>query len=106
VSRQLVNVRNSDINGMCEFFKVMSDSTRMRILIELMGGNLCVMHISEKVGMSQSATSHQLAVLRKADLVKMTRNGKTAVYSISDEHVRLMIDMAMLHVAENGERYG
>ena len=91
----------SEIEGICGFFKVMSDPTRMRILIELMKGKLCVMHISERVGMSQSATSHQLAVLRRADLVKMTRSGKTAVYSISDEHVRLMLDMAMLHIEEN-----
>lgn len=89
-----------EIEGMCEFFKAMSDPTRLRILTELMNGKLCVMHISERVGMSQSATSHQLAVLRRANLVKMTRNGKTAVYSISDEHVRLMLDMAMLHIEE------
>ncbi len=86
---------------MSEFFKVMGDPTRLRILVELMNCKLCVMHISERVGMSQSAISHQLAVLRKADLVRMTRKGKTAVYSISDEHVRLMLDMAMLHLLED-----
>lgn len=98
--KHIKNVTDREISGMCEFFKLMGDSTRMRILIELMRGNLCVMHISERVGMSQSATSHQLAALRRANLVKMTKNGKTAVYSISDEHVRLMLDMAMLHVNE------
>ena len=91
----------NEIDRMSEFLKVMSDRTRLRILIELMQGTLCVMHISERVGMSQSATSHQLAVLRRADLVKMTRKGKTAVYSISDEHVRLMLDMVRLHIEEN-----
>ena len=50
-------------------------------------------------------TSHQLAVLRGAKLVKMTRSGKTAVYSIADEHVRLMLDMAMLHIEEGGNGY-
>jgi ArsR family transcriptional regulator len=90
----------SEIDRMSEFLKVMSDRTRLRILIELMQGTLCVMHISERVGMSQSATSHQLAILRKANLVRVTRNGKNVVYSISDEHVRLMLDMALLHVNE------
>lgn len=90
------------IEGMCSFFKAMSDPTRLKILTELAGGRLCVTHISQKVGMSQSATSHQLAVLKRARLVKMTRSGKTAVYSISDDHVRLMLDMAMLHITEEG----
>ncbi len=100
MQRRAINIEASDIKRMSEFFKVMGDPTRLRILIELMNGGLCVMHISERVGMSQSATSHQLAVLRRADLVRMTRKGKSAVYFISDEHVRLMLDMAMLHVKE------
>ncbi len=93
-------LRESDIATMSHFFKIMGDPTRLRILVELLQGSLCVMHISERVGMSQSATSHQLAILRKADLVRVTRKGKSLVYSISDEHVRLMLDMALLHVNE------
>ena len=89
-----------DLTAMCAFFKMMADQTRLRILTELLEGSLCVMHISERVGMSQSATSHQLALLRKANLVRVTRKGKSIVYSISDEHVRLMLDMAVLHVNE------
>ena len=93
-------VSDFEILGMCEFFKAMSDPTRLRIIAELMRGNLCVNHICEKVGMSQSAVSHQLAVLKGAGLVRMARSGKTAVYSVADEHVRLMYDMALLHVEE------
>ncbi|MBR4013956.1 MAG: winged helix-turn-helix transcriptional regulator [Clostridia bacterium] len=89
---------------MSAFFKVLSDKTRLSILMELLDASLCVMHISERVGMSQSAISHQLAILRKADLVRVKRNGKTLVYSISDEHVRLMLDMAMLHINEEGKQ--
>ena len=91
---------DADLQTMSGFFKIMGDPTRLRILMELLKGSLCVMHISERVGMSQSATSHQLAILRKANLVRVTRKGKSLVYSISDEHVRLMLDMAMLHVTE------
>ena len=82
------------------FFKVMGDPTRLRILTLLLGGSRCVMHISEGLGMSQSAVSHQLSVLRGANLVKVSRNGKTQVYSIADEHVRLILDMALLHSCE------
>ena len=85
---------------MAEFFKVMADETRLKILLALFDGAKCVMHICEKVKMSQSAVSHQLAVLRRADLVKVSRNGKNQVYSISDEHVRLVVDMTKLHVNE------
>ena len=92
------------LDQMSEFFKVLADRTRLRILIELLDGSLCVMHISERVGMSQSAISHQLAILRRADLVRVKRSGKTVVYSISDEHVRLMLDMAMLHINEEGKK--
>ncbi len=94
------NLGEVSLGEMSEFFKVMGDKTRLRILIALLDGNLCVGHISERLGMSQSAISHQLAILRGADLVRVKRNGKTLIYSISDEHVRLMLDMAVLHLSE------
>ena len=93
------------IDQMSVFLKVMSDKTRLRILATLLDGSMCVMHISERLEMSQSAISHQLAILRKADLVRVKRSGKSVLYSISDEHVRLMLDMALLHVNEEG-KYG
>ena len=92
---------SEQLNKIGTFFKVMSDPTRLKILTVLLGGKLCVMHISEAIGMSQSAISHQLAVLRGANLVKVSRNGKTQVYSIADEHVRLILDMALLHSCED-----
>ena len=98
VTDTLGGVNSSTLDTMCTFFKVIADKTRLRILMALLGGNLCVMHISEAVGMSQSATSHQLAILRRADLVRVTRKGKMLVYAISDEHVRLLLDMAILHL--------
>ena len=82
------------------FFKVMGDPTRLKILTLLLRGSRCVMHISEALGMSQSAVSHQLAILRGADLVKVSRNGKAQIYAIADEHVRLILDMALLHSCE------
>ena len=100
VTDTLGGIDASKLDNMCDFFKVIADRTRLRILIALLGGNLCVMHISEAVGMSQSATSHQLAILRRANLVKASRSGKTLIYSIADEHVRLILDMTLLHMNE------
>ena len=88
------------LGDMSSFFKAVADETRLKILFSLFDGAKCVMHISERVGMSQSAVSHQLALLKMADLVRVSRNGKNQVYSISDEHVRLVMDMAELHVLE------
>lgn len=88
------------LSDMAVFFKVLADETRLKILFSLFDGAKCVMHISERVEMSQSAVSHQLAILKRADLVKVARNGKNQVYSISDEHVRLVVDMAEIHVNE------
>lgn len=87
-------------SSMAGFFKALADETRLKILFALLSGNKCVMHISERVEMSQSAVSHQLAILKRANLVKVVRVGKNQVYSISDEHVRLVLDMAELHVNE------
>ena len=98
---QSMHFKEKDLDAVSEFFKVMADRTRLRILGALLEGSLCVMHISERVGMSQSATSHQLAILRKANLVRVSRQGKNLIYSISDEHVRLMLDMALLHARED-----
>ena len=75
---------------------------RLRILSALSGSNLCVKHISERVGTSQSATSHQLALLRRADLVRVARSGKSVVYSLADDHVRQMLELALVHEREEG----
>ena len=91
---------DGQISSMSVFFKALSDETRLKILASLWESGKCVMHISEHVGMSQSAVSHQLSILRGCNLVKVSRNGKNQVYSIADEHVRLVMDMARLHICE------
>ena len=88
------------LSQMSHLFKMLGDVTRLRILMALHESSLCVTHICERVGMSQSAVSHQLALLRRANLVRVTRSGKNVVYSLCDEHVRLMLDMVDLHVEE------
>ncbi len=83
-----------------DFFRALADETRLKILFSLFEGAMCVMHISERVEMSQSAVSHQLAILKRANLVKVVRYGKKQVYSLADEHIRVIVGMAEAHMSE------
>ena len=88
------------ISGLSDFFKVLGDETRMRILLSLEGGEMCVCDISEALGMTMSAVSHQLRVLRDANLVKNRREGRVMYYRLCDDHVRTIIETAIEHVVE------
>ncbi|OHD72325.1 MAG: hypothetical protein A2177_05475 [Spirochaetes bacterium RBG_13_68_11] len=85
-----------------EFFKLVGDPTRLGILHALTPGVLCVQDLSEALGMSESATSHQLALLRRARMVKARRAGRSVYYGLSDRHVRQLVDAARVHLAEGG----
>ena len=84
-----------------KLFKLFGDSTRMRILLALSGGEICVCALTELLQMDQSAVSHQLRVLRDGRLVTSRREGKTVYYSLADSHVETMISMAWEHVKED-----
>ncbi len=85
---------------LADLFKVFSDTTRIKILYALMGGELCVADIAESVGASQSAVSHQLRILKQARLVKFQRDGKSIIYALSDDHVYTMLAQGMTHICE------
>ena len=76
------------------------DTTRMRILYSLFESELCVCAIAELLGMTQSAISHQLKVLRDNKLVASRRAGKTIYYSLADDHVRTIIGQGFEHLTE------
>lgn len=86
--------------ALSDFFKVMSDSTRVRIMAVLDNGELCVCDLSEVLGMTKSAVSHQLRVLKDAQLVKFRREGKNVFYSLKDDHVKMILDMGIAHIKE------
>lgn len=86
-----------------ELFRLFADPTRLGILSALAGGELCVCDLSLVLGMSQSAVSHQLALLRTARLVKNRREGKTVFYSLDDEHVREILLVGLGHLSERKE---
>lgn len=86
--------------ALAELFKVFGDPTRIRILYVLFESELCVCDLASALAMNQSAISHQLKVLKQAKLVKARREGKSMIYSLSDDHVRTMIAQGMEHIEE------
>lgn len=93
-------IRDEQLFDMAELFKVFGDSTRIRILYALFEQERNVTEICESVNMSQSAISHQLRLLKQADLVSVRREGKMMVYSLADDHVKTIINMAKEHLEE------
>ena len=85
---------------LAELFKVFGDSTRIKILSALSCGELCVCDLSTAVGMSSSAVSHQLKILKNAELVRFRRDGKTVFYSLADDHVNTILNQGFEHVKE------
>ena len=84
-----------------EVFKVFGDKTRIRILSALSEGEMCVCCICEILGMSQSAVSHQLSVLKSARLIKSRREGKQMYYSLDDAHIGAILCTGISHVEED-----
>ncbi len=85
---------------LAELFKVFGDTTRIRILWALDESEMCVCDIANLLGMTQSAISHQLRILKQADLVKNRRDGKVVYYSLDDEHVKQILDKGLTHTNE------
>jgi len=90
----------NELYDLAELFKVFGDSTRIRILYVLFEEEVCVCDIAEILGMTQSAISHQLKILKNGRLIKSRREGKQIFYSLADEHVRTIIAMGREHIEE------
>ncbi|MCM1190445.1 MAG: metalloregulator ArsR/SmtB family transcription factor [bacterium] len=89
-----------ELQDLAEFFKVFGDTTRLKILYVLLSAEMCVFDISAVLGMSQSAISHQLRVLKQMDLVKNRREGKTVFYSLADGHIVTILSQGLDHIEE------
>ena len=89
-----------ELFDMAELFKVFGDSTRIRILYEMFDRECSVSELSEALGMSLSAISHQLRLLKQSKLVKCRRYGRMAYYDLADDHVKTIIGMAQEHIEE------
>lgn len=92
--------RDELLQDLGDLFKIFGDTTRIKIMYALHEDEMCVCAISELLGMTQSAVSHQLKTLKTANLVKSRRDGKTIYYSIADDHVRTIIALGFEHITE------
>ncbi|MCW6660914.1 metalloregulator ArsR/SmtB family transcription factor [Aerococcaceae bacterium NML201209] len=89
-----------ELEKLADFFKVLNDLTRLKILYALEDGELTVNQIAAVVTMTVSAVSHQLRVLREHKLVKARKEGKYAYYSLDDDHVQAILEIALIHLRE------
>ena len=90
----------STLYDLSDFFKVLGDSTRISILFAIDGEPMCVCDIANLLGMTKSAVSHQLNILRRSDLVSYRKSGKNVFYTLADDHVRDIIEKALEHIKE------
>jgi ArsR family transcriptional regulator len=96
--QQLLPART--VEGLADTFRVLGDPTRVRILDALASGELCVCDIAALIGMSESAVSHQLRLLRGMRLVRPRRAGRLVYYAVDDHHILELLRQAMTHVEE------
>lgn len=92
--------KEETLYDLAELFKVFGDTTRVKIISALFEAELCVCDIAELLGMSQSAISHQLRVLRQARLVKHRKEGKVVFYSLDDDHIKSIFNQGLEHILE------
>ena len=91
---------DENLYDLAELFKVFGDTTRIKILYALFEAELCVGDIAQLLNLTQTAVSHQLRILKTNKLVKFRREGKVVFYSLSDDHVRGIIDQGIEHIEE------
>lgn len=89
-----------EIQDLANFYKIFGDVTRIKILCALLQSESCVCGLAEGIGMTQSAVSHQLRVLKQMKLVKNRRDGKTVYYSLADSHIQTILNQGMEHIRE------
>lgn len=86
--------------SLAELFHMFGDPTRLRILTALQVSELCVCDLAQLLGMTVSAISHQLRLLKSAGLVTSRRSGKSVIYALADDHVRIMMENGTDHIRE------
>ena len=98
-ARQVLS-SDREILSLTEAFRTLGDPTRVKILQALSVEELCVCDLAKLLGISESATSHQLRVLRSQKLVRFRKEGKMAFYSLDDAHIDVLMKLALRHVRE------
>jgi len=90
----------NELSDLADFFKILGDSTRSRIVCALDASEMCVCDLAALLGMTKSAISHQLRALRDANLVKNRRQGKVVFYALADDHVKEIFEKGLEHIRE------
>ncbi|MCY1369253.1 Bacterial regulatory protein, arsR family [compost metagenome] len=94
--------RKSAVTDLAVIFGLLADPGRVRILIALLEGEMCVCDLAAATGLSESGVSHALRLLRGPKVVTVRRSGRMAYYSLADSHVRLLLDLGLSHVGHTG----
>ena len=97
---QREHTREEGLQKLADFYTVFSDCTRVKVLFQLMDGEKCVGDIADAVGISQSATSHQLRFLKQMAVVGNRRAGKSVYYRLIDDHIQTILSTGLEHVLE------
>lgn len=102
-----------DVVDLADVFGLLADPGRLRLMVALLGSELCVCDLAAAAGLSESAASHALRILRAHRVVSVRRAGRMAYYSLADAHVRMLLDVALAHVEHSvmvhdhpGRRHG
>jgi len=93
-------IADNDMERLVLTYKIMGDSTRLKIILALRGGEMCVCDMAAFLGLSESAVSHQLRRLRELSLVRSRRDGQILYYSLDDNHVLDLISVGLQHIGE------
>ena len=88
------------LEQIADLFKAFADPTRVQILSALLASELCVCDLAQLLGLTVSAVSHQLRLLKTAGLVTYRRAGKNVIYALADDHVRTILACGMEHILE------
>ena len=87
-----------EMERVCKIFQILSEPSRLKLVLALLNGEMCVNHLTEVCGGTVSAVSHQLRILRDSGIVKATRHGQNKEYSLSDSHIREIVEMGVAHL--------
>ena len=98
MSEKMYRYSQDEVEQVCTVFRMLAEPTRMKIVLALLDGDMCVYHLTEKCGGTQSGISHQLRVLRDNKIVKAKRLGQSVEYSLADAHVQSIVKMGLEHL--------
>jgi ArsR family transcriptional regulator, lead/cadmium/zinc/bismuth-responsive transcriptional repressor len=97
---------SSTVQALADTFRILGDPTRVRIVDALARGELCVHELSDQVGISESAISHQLRLMRTMRIVRGRREGRCVYYTLDDQHILALFQQGLRHVSEERQAPG